>query len=223
MDYRIFNFCRLHQRLIKRGGHLMISTLGSLLDEESSVMSLSPLNLYMLRMADKPTYFFNASDLCTASENLSFNIFVIIAMDWWEVGDDILWTWLKRFFEFYSIDLTFYNHIPILRLVVSWKHSNHIVALKVLFKSQLKQSLVEHQLRREVEILMVTFMTRVNSKRQTLGGQCIPLIEGGLCVNWKVWSMMQVWTFRALVSYALSFCTGCPHLTAKEHSDTYRR
>ncbi|XP_015165548.1 serine/threonine-protein kinase Aurora-3-like [Solanum tuberosum] len=35
---RIFNFCRLHQRLIKRGGHLMISTLGSLLDEESSVM-----------------------------------------------------------------------------------------------------------------------------------------------------------------------------------------
>uniref|UniRef100_M1APG0 Serine/threonine-protein kinase n=1 Tax=Solanum tuberosum TaxID=4113 RepID=M1APG0_SOLTU len=160
MDYRIFNFCRLHQRLIKRGGHLMISTLGSLLDEESSVMYVSPLNLYMLRMADKPTYFFNASDLCTASENLSFNIFVIIAMDWWEVGDDILWTWLKRFFEFYSIDLTFYNHIPILRLVVSWKHSNHIVALKVLFKSQLKQSLVEHQLRREVEILMVTFMTR---------------------------------------------------------------
>ncbi|KAG5611417.1 hypothetical protein H5410_022698 [Solanum commersonii] len=110
-------------------------------------------------------------------------------MDWWEVGDDILWTWLKRFFEFYSIDLIFYNHIPILRL---------------------------------------------NSKRQTLGGQCIPLIEGGLCANvihcflpshgrWKVWSMMQVWTFRALVSYALSFCTGCPHLTAKEHSDTYRR
>ncbi|KAG6510245.1 hypothetical protein ZIOFF_028254 [Zingiber officinale] len=30
--------------------------------------------------------------------------------------------------------------------------SNHIVALKVLFKSQLKQSQVEHQLRREVEI-----------------------------------------------------------------------
>ncbi|RWW58814.1 hypothetical protein BHE74_00034288 [Ensete ventricosum] len=32
------------------------------------------------------------------------------------------------------------------------KQSNHIVALKVLFKSQLKQSQVEHQLRREVEI-----------------------------------------------------------------------
>ncbi|KAL0311914.1 UNVERIFIED_CONTAM: Serine/threonine-protein kinase Aurora-1 [Sesamum radiatum] len=32
------------------------------------------------------------------------------------------------------------------------KMSNHIVALKVLFKSQLKQSQVEHQLRREVEI-----------------------------------------------------------------------
>ncbi|KAL7166393.1 hypothetical protein ACSBR2_037131 [Camellia fascicularis] len=32
------------------------------------------------------------------------------------------------------------------------KESNHIVALKVLFKSQLKQSQVEHQLRREVEI-----------------------------------------------------------------------
>ncbi|KAL8254351.1 hypothetical protein R6Q59_032572 [Mikania micrantha] len=32
------------------------------------------------------------------------------------------------------------------------KRSNHIVALKVLFKSQLKQSQVEHQLRREVEI-----------------------------------------------------------------------
>ncbi|CAL5378120.1 unnamed protein product [Camellia sinensis] len=30
--------------------------------------------------------------------------------------------------------------------------SNHIVALKVLLKSQLKQSQVEHQLRREVEI-----------------------------------------------------------------------
>ncbi|KAG0470750.1 hypothetical protein HPP92_017450 [Vanilla planifolia] len=32
------------------------------------------------------------------------------------------------------------------------KKSNHIVAIKVLFKSQLKQSQVEHQLRREVEI-----------------------------------------------------------------------
>ncbi|XP_048437216.1 serine/threonine-protein kinase Aurora-2 isoform X1 [Pyrus x bretschneideri] len=32
------------------------------------------------------------------------------------------------------------------------KWSNHIVALKVLFKSQLQQSQVEHQLRREVEI-----------------------------------------------------------------------
>ncbi|CAN6682064.1 unnamed protein product [Malus baccata var. baccata] len=32
------------------------------------------------------------------------------------------------------------------------KRSNHIVALKVLFKSQLQQSQVEHQLRREVEI-----------------------------------------------------------------------
>ncbi|KAF3674143.1 Serine/threonine-protein kinase Aurora-2 [Capsicum annuum] len=32
------------------------------------------------------------------------------------------------------------------------KRSNHIVALKVLFKTQLKQSQVEHQLRREVEI-----------------------------------------------------------------------
>ncbi|KAL7205017.1 hypothetical protein ACSBR2_018023 [Camellia fascicularis] len=31
-------------------------------------------------------------------------------------------------------------------------HSNHIVALKVLFKSQLKQSEVEHQLHGEVEI-----------------------------------------------------------------------
>jgi aurora kinase len=35
---------------------------------------------------------------------------------------------------------------------LSVKQSNHIVALKVLFKSQLKQSQVEHQLRREVEI-----------------------------------------------------------------------
>jgi aurora kinase len=32
------------------------------------------------------------------------------------------------------------------------KQSNHVVALKVLFKSQLQQSQVEHQLRREVEI-----------------------------------------------------------------------
>nr|ACN34979.1 unknown [Zea mays] len=32
------------------------------------------------------------------------------------------------------------------------KRSSEIVALKVLFKSQLKQSQVEHQLRREVEI-----------------------------------------------------------------------
>ena len=32
------------------------------------------------------------------------------------------------------------------------QQSNHIVALKVLFKSQLQESQVEHQLRREVEI-----------------------------------------------------------------------
>ncbi|CAI0441411.1 unnamed protein product [Linum tenue] len=32
------------------------------------------------------------------------------------------------------------------------KRSNHVVALKVLFKNQLQQSQVEHQLRREVEI-----------------------------------------------------------------------
>lgn len=32
------------------------------------------------------------------------------------------------------------------------QQSNQIVALKVLFKSQLQQSQVEHQLRREVEI-----------------------------------------------------------------------
>ncbi|KAI3926267.1 hypothetical protein MKW98_028403 [Papaver atlanticum] len=37
-------------------------------------------------------------------------------------------------------------------LVVHIQRSNHIVALKVLFKSQLKQSQVDHQLRREVEI-----------------------------------------------------------------------
>jgi serine/threonine protein kinase len=37
-------------------------------------------------------------------------------------------------------------------LFLVWKQSNQIVALKVLFKSQLKQSQVEHQLRREVEI-----------------------------------------------------------------------
>lgn len=36
--------------------------------------------------------------------------------------------------------------------LVILKQSNHIVALKVLFKSQLQQSQVEHQLRREVEI-----------------------------------------------------------------------
>nr|KAJ0200571.1 hypothetical protein LSAT_V11C600303800 [Lactuca sativa] len=36
--------------------------------------------------------------------------------------------------------------------VAKEKRSNHVVALKVLFKSQLKQSQVEHQLRREVEI-----------------------------------------------------------------------
>lgn len=35
---------------------------------------------------------------------------------------------------------------------VNFEQSNHIVALKVLFKSQLQQSQVEHQLRREVEI-----------------------------------------------------------------------
>ncbi|KAG6479315.1 hypothetical protein ZIOFF_062778 [Zingiber officinale] len=38
------------------------------------------------------------------------------------------------------------------RMVWICEKSNHIVALKVLFKSQLKQSQVEHQLRREVEI-----------------------------------------------------------------------
>lgn len=35
---------------------------------------------------------------------------------------------------------------------VFFLQSNHIVALKLLFKNQLKQSQVEHQLRREVEI-----------------------------------------------------------------------
>jgi serine/threonine protein kinase len=37
-------------------------------------------------------------------------------------------------------------------IIVVMIQSNHIVALKVLFKSQLQQSQVEHQLRREVEI-----------------------------------------------------------------------
>lgn len=39
-------------------------------------------------------------------------------------------------------------------LTCQWfnNQSNHLVALKVLFKSQLQQSQVEHQLRREVEI-----------------------------------------------------------------------
>lgn len=40
----------------------------------------------------------------------------------------------------------------VLNLYLCLKQSNHIVALKVLFKSQLQQSQVEHQLRREVEI-----------------------------------------------------------------------
>lgn len=63
------------------------------------------------------------------------------------------------------------NHFLVLSWIVCWKmeivspiwymldclfifvkQSNHIVALKVLFKSQLQQSQVEHQLRREVEI-----------------------------------------------------------------------
>ncbi|KAL0297244.1 UNVERIFIED_CONTAM: Serine/threonine-protein kinase Aurora-1 [Sesamum radiatum] len=35
------------------------------------------------------------------------------------------------------------------------KRSNHIVALKVLFKSQLKQSQVEHQLRREKRVYLI--------------------------------------------------------------------
>ncbi|KAL9254303.1 Serine/threonine-protein kinase Aurora-1-like protein [Drosera capensis] len=40
------------------------------------------------------------------------------------------------------------------RNCIDWnsEQSNHIVALKVLFKTQLKQSQVEHQIRREVEI-----------------------------------------------------------------------
>lgn len=39
-----------------------------------------------------------------------------------------------------------------LELFPFYEQSSQIVALKVLFKSQLKQSQVEHQLRREVEI-----------------------------------------------------------------------
>lgn len=39
-----------------------------------------------------------------------------------------------------------------INIYVCLEQSNHIVALKVLFKSQLQQSQVEHQLRREVEI-----------------------------------------------------------------------
>nr|GEY30691.1 serine/threonine-protein kinase Aurora-1 [Tanacetum cinerariifolium] len=38
------------------------------------------------------------------------------------------------------------------RTTYNLKHYNHVVALKVLFKSQLKQLQVEHQLRRKVEI-----------------------------------------------------------------------
>ena len=36
--------------------------------------------------------------------------------------------------------------------VMTWPQTKYIVALKVLFKNQLQQSQVEHQLRREVEI-----------------------------------------------------------------------
>lgn len=43
-------------------------------------------------------------------------------------------------------------YISLWIIFVYSEQSNHIVALKVLFKSQLKQSQVEHQLRREVEI-----------------------------------------------------------------------
>jgi serine/threonine protein kinase len=43
-------------------------------------------------------------------------------------------------------------HVFIKMYNVVMLQSNHIVALKVLFKSQLQQSQVEHQLRREVEI-----------------------------------------------------------------------
>ncbi|KAL0327520.1 UNVERIFIED_CONTAM: Serine/threonine-protein kinase Aurora-1 [Sesamum angustifolium] len=42
-------------------------------------------------------------------------------------------------------------------------------------------------------------------------------------LKWKVWSMIQMWTYGALVSCAMSFSTGCPPFEAKEHSDTYRR
>lgn len=45
------------------------------------------------------------------------------------------------------------------------KRSNHIVALKVLFKTQLHQSEVEHQLRREVEI---EHQSRVTADRRQI-------------------------------------------------------
>jgi serine/threonine protein kinase len=62
-----------------------------------------------------------------------------------------------RFFSVISTSLIWYLVTSVklsnlIDLYVILKQSNHIVALKVLFKSQLQQSQVEHQLRREVEI-----------------------------------------------------------------------
>ena len=47
------------------------------------------------------------------------------------------------------------------------KRSKYIVALKVLFKSQLQKGGVEHQLRREIEI-QVTYLTTKFPTKQSL-------------------------------------------------------
>ena len=51
------------------------------------------------------------------------------------------------------------------------KRSKYIVALKVLFKSQLQKGGVEHQLRREIEIQVMTFLYKGCKKEQVR--QCL--------------------------------------------------
>ena len=70
-------------------------------------------------------------------------------------------------------------------LYVLLKQSNHIVALKVLFKSQLQQSQVEHQLRREVEIQ--SHLRHPNILR--LYGYFYDQVNSNLKLLCSVWSM----------------------------------
>ncbi|KAG5031148.1 hypothetical protein JHK82_014761 [Glycine max] len=123
------------------------------------------------------------------------------------------------------------------------KTSNHIVALKVLFKSQLQQSQVVHQLRREVEIQshlrhphilrlygyfydqgelkIADFGWSVHTfnRRRTMCGT-LDYLPPEMVESVEHDASVDIWSLGVL---CYEFLYGVPPFEAKEHSDTYRR